>query len=221
MLSYPAPALKIQARAAKAALPEGPRRALTPFLEWVEQSPLHLIEEEYAHALELGTYFQPYVGYHLFGESYRRSAFLVALAEHCRHHAYDPAPELCDHVACVLRLLSLCEHIEFRRDLIIEGLFPAVKRMLGEESFEHQKAKTLDDHLRADRREIAEKQAGHCPFLFPTATIDTQLKGVPDQLKEVKITQEKKQAHPYASVLQALDTLLQDFYLKEATHVTR
>ncbi|MBZ0168444.1 Nitrate reductase delta subunit [Candidatus Methylomirabilis lanthanidiphila] len=85
----------------------------------------------YTDAFDLDPLFKIYIGYHLFGETYKRSHFLVKLNEHYADHGYDCAPELPDHLATVLRFLPSCDHETFREGLIMEGIVPSIKQMLG------------------------------------------------------------------------------------------
>lgn len=81
--------------------------------EAVEAIGRYLSEHGLQHAQEL--YTQTFdmnpaasldIGWHLFGESYKRGAFLVGLREDLREHDLDEGHELPDHLPTVLRLLA-------------------------------------------------------------------------------------------------------------------
>jgi nitrate reductase delta subunit len=71
----------------------------------------------------------PYVGYHLFGESYKRGAFLARLNEGYRAHGFSAKKEQPDHVPVILRFLALGEKGDFSEALLREGLIPALDKM--------------------------------------------------------------------------------------------
>jgi nitrate reductase delta subunit len=75
----------------------------------------------------------PYVGYHLFGESYKRGAFMAQLNETYHAFGYSAGKELPDHISTVLRFLGLDtvnRQGDFCRSLVDEGLVPALGKML-------------------------------------------------------------------------------------------
>jgi hypothetical protein len=114
----------------------------------------------YTDAFDLDPLFKIYIGYHLFGETYKRSHFLVKLNEHYCAHEYDCRPELPDHLAVALRFLPHCNHEEFREGLIREGIVPSVKNMLGKSATADRgedsaaprtHARSLQDAIRAEQ----------------------------------------------------------------------
>jgi len=72
----------------------------------------------------------PYVGYHLFGESYKRSAFLLGLKERYRPYHLQYGSELPDHLAVMLRFLAVNANAEETETIIREALHPALRKML-------------------------------------------------------------------------------------------
>lgn len=76
----------------------------------------------------------PYVGFQLFGESYKRGAFMARLNEGYRSYGYQVGRELPDHISVILRFLALGDEVrlgEFGQVLLCEGLVPAVSKMAG------------------------------------------------------------------------------------------
>lgn len=63
------------------------------------------LQEVYTHTFDLNPVCALEVGWHLFGESYKRGAFLVGLREELRRYGLSEAEELPDHLPTVLRLL--------------------------------------------------------------------------------------------------------------------
>ncbi len=135
LLDYPRPGLlatvarleEIATALAPAAVPY-----LRAFRTYVTQTDFGLLEEVYTAIFDLNPVFYPYVGYHLFGETYRRSHFLIALKE--RYAALglpSDMSEVPDRLSLLLRFTALADPLD-ALTVIHEGLLPALKRMLGE-----------------------------------------------------------------------------------------
>jgi len=132
ILEYPTPGLAEQVGACGELLatvsPEAAAR-LAGFQGFVDQTPLGRLEEIYTGTFDLQVVCYPYVGYQLFGESYKRGAFLAKLNGEYRAHGFSAEGELPDHLAVVLRFLAVVENEDVKRDLITECLVPALERM--------------------------------------------------------------------------------------------
>jgi nitrate reductase delta subunit len=132
LLDYPTAELPQQARAcvgpAAEVNPEA-ARLLGHFCDWVEQAPLPRLEETYTSTFDLQAVCYPYVGYHLFGESYKRGIFMAQLNEGYRERGFSAGNELPDHVAVVLRFLASAADGDFSQALLREGLIPALDKM--------------------------------------------------------------------------------------------
>src|SRR3972149_6407406 len=106
LLEYPTPALPRQARACAEWLlvmhPEEAAR-LEQFQRSVDESTTERMEEVYTRTFDMQPVCYPYVGYHLFGESYKRGAFMAQLNEGYRTYGYSSGNELPDHVGIILR----------------------------------------------------------------------------------------------------------------------
>ena len=133
LLDYPTAELPQRARACV-----GPAAEVSPeaasllghFCDWVEQSPLPRQEEMYTSTFDVQAVCYPYVGYHLFGESYKRGMFMAQLNKGYRERGFSAGNELPDHVAVVLRFLASAADDDFSRALLREGLIPALGKML-------------------------------------------------------------------------------------------
>ena len=132
LLDYPTAELPQQARACvEPAGDVSPEAAglLGHFCDWVEQSPLPRQEEVYTSTFDVQAVCYPYVGYHLFGESYKRGLFMARLNEGYRERGFSAGNELPDHVAVVLRFLACAPDGDFAQALLREGLVPALDKM--------------------------------------------------------------------------------------------
>jgi nitrate reductase molybdenum cofactor assembly chaperone NarJ/NarW len=138
LLDYPRPGLTRQARECRdlvAAESPGAAGLIATFLADLEALPTERLEELYSGAFDLTMTVDadatcyPYVGHHLFGESYRRSRFMAGLVERYRAHGFDAGTELPDHVAVMLRFLAYCEDEEPAEELVSDALLPALGRM--------------------------------------------------------------------------------------------
>ncbi len=142
VLDYPQPGVVETARDCEAFLAaEHPQAAalLRDFRAFAAQRPLGQLQEIYTGAFDLDTLSDldatcyPYVGHHLFGESYKRSAFLLELHERFRAHGFAVEHELPDHLVVLLRFLGTCPDGELVEELVGEAIVPALERMVGED----------------------------------------------------------------------------------------
>lgn len=134
MLQYPwtKPTAAVAAcEASVAPISEAAVALLRAFGTFVERTPVERLQEIYSSVFELDPSCPPYVGYHVFGETYQRSAFLVGLAGRCRDVGLEPQGELADHLTVVLRFLARTPDEVERTELITEALLPALARMVG------------------------------------------------------------------------------------------
>ncbi len=104
---------------------------LGEFHDFVAATPLGRLQEVYTGTFDLNAACDPYLGYHLFGESYKRSAFMVELKKRYRAHGFTiEGSELPDHLAVVLRFLASCDDTTLAGDIVHEGLLPVLQQML-------------------------------------------------------------------------------------------
>ncbi len=138
LLEYPTPALTRQAATGVEWLAElQPQAAarLDLFQRGVAEMSTGRIEEIYTRTFDMQPVSYPYVGYHLFGESYKRGAFMAQLNEGYRAVGFSAGKELPDHVAVILRFLAssvAARTGEFGRTLIEDGLTPTLEKMVRE-----------------------------------------------------------------------------------------
>jgi nitrate reductase molybdenum cofactor assembly chaperone NarJ/NarW len=102
---------------------------LDRFRLFVEGAQASRLEELYTATFDLQAVCSPYVGYHLFGESYKRGMFMARLKQGYREWGFSAGNELPDHVAAVLRFLALATDGDFSQTLLGEGLIPALSKM--------------------------------------------------------------------------------------------
>jgi nitrate reductase delta subunit len=133
LLGYPSHRLAAAAGiAAILAVPLSPEAAaaLRQFQAFAAATPLARVEEIYTGVFELDAACHPYVGYHLFGESYKRSAFLLGLKDRYRPYGLAYGVELPDHLAVMLAYLAVNHDPSEAEVLIGEALQPALHKML-------------------------------------------------------------------------------------------
>jgi nitrate reductase delta subunit len=136
LLEYPTSGMKQQAdqllEQLTPLLPES-AEALEKFIRRLEQLSLEKMRELYTITFDMQPVCYPYVGYHLFGESYKRGAFMAQLNEAYHAFGYSAGQELPDHFAVILRFLGLDSANragEFCQALLKSGLTPALEKML-------------------------------------------------------------------------------------------
>lgn len=105
---------------------------LAAFREAVEEFSMGYLEEVHTAYFDLNPVCRPYVGYHLFGETYRRSIFMIRLKELYAEHGFTWAgTELPDGLSVFLTFLGTNEDDALERELIDEALAPAMAKITG------------------------------------------------------------------------------------------
>ncbi|MBI4302797.1 MAG: nitrate reductase molybdenum cofactor assembly chaperone [Chloroflexi bacterium] len=99
------------------------------FANFVKGQSLEALEEFYTQTFDVTPASTLYVGYHLFGETPKRSAFLVKLEESYKACSFSGGTELADHLGVVLRFLSDAQEPEFVLPLLEECLLPVLTKM--------------------------------------------------------------------------------------------
>ncbi|MBV6465240.1 MAG: nitrate reductase molybdenum cofactor assembly chaperone [Anaerolineae bacterium] len=136
LLAYPAASIPSRAEGCRAQLGEShpeAAAALEGFLCRARQYELEKLKELYTATFDMQPVCYPYIGYHLFGESYKRGAFMAQLNEAYRAFGFSAGQELPDHLSVVLRFLGLDaanREGEFCQALLNSGLIPALEKML-------------------------------------------------------------------------------------------
>lgn len=136
LLDYPSSGLSEVAHECATIVAEYDREAaelVTEFGKFVEATPPGQLEEIYTGVFELNAAFYPYVGYHLFGETYKRSVFLLELKQRYAANGFDGGSELADHVAVLLRFISTCDDAALSDELVCDALVPALDKICGKE----------------------------------------------------------------------------------------
>ncbi len=104
----------------------GAAHAIEDFGKAIEGLSLSRLEEIYAATFDVNPVCCLYVGYHLFGESYKRGAFMARLNADYRQRGFEPGNELPDHLPVLLRYLATLDDTELRSSLLEDALLPAL-----------------------------------------------------------------------------------------------
>jgi len=129
LVDYPSPELPAQVRECAAALKaqrSHAARDMAHFRFFVEQTALCRLEELYAATFDLKPVCYPYLGYQLFGDTYKRGEFLAQLNARYHESGFVVQNDLPDHLSMILRYLT---HT-WDADLVIEGVIPSLERMI-------------------------------------------------------------------------------------------
>ena len=98
------------------------------FADFVNSQSLTALEELYTQTFDITPNASLYMGYHLFGETPRRSEFLIHLTEAYKAHSFSCGIELADHLGIMLRFLSVAEDPEFTLPLLEECILPTLEK---------------------------------------------------------------------------------------------
>ena len=132
LLEYPHPGLAKTARECVAQVtPESAEAAalIDDFASFVERTPHDTLEEVFTATFDLDARCHPYIGYHLFGEDYKRSALMLELKDLFRRYDFECGIELPDHVAVLLRFMSVCPDQELVTEIGREALVRTLEPM--------------------------------------------------------------------------------------------
>lgn len=205
ILDYPSPNIVNELAECQALLASSSAEVaalLQEFQVLAEGSSDGRLEELYTGVFDLDPICHPYVGYHLFGESYKRSAFLVELKEQYRAHGFDmPGAELADRVSVLLRFLSICDDEELRREIITEGMLPALDTMIdgkGKRNTERQAEEKLASAITQLEGEGSEEEVLQGGFVLEMTEETSNGSRRPS-----------KGGNPYQPVLKALRLVLE------------
>lgn len=104
--------------------------AFTKFREGVVALSLSDLQELYTRTFDLSPVCALDIGYHLFGENYKRGVFLASLRETEAPFDLGQEHQLPDYLPVLLRLLPRLDDEELRASLISECMIPALEKML-------------------------------------------------------------------------------------------
>lgn len=104
--------------------------ALAEFRSGIDALSLSDLQELYTRTFDLNPVCALEVGYHLFGENYKRGEFLANLRETEAPFELGQEYQLPDYLPVLLRLLTELGDDELRAALIGECLIPALDKML-------------------------------------------------------------------------------------------
>ncbi len=108
-----------------------PRTAgrMQSFVTFAQSQSSGTLEELYTQTFDVTPATTPYVGYHLFGETPKRSAFMAKLQEAYQAHSFSAGAELPDHLCVLLRFFSVAQDPEFVIPLLQECVLPVLEKM--------------------------------------------------------------------------------------------
>ena len=131
MIDYPGRGLRQAARSCANQLKKsspGITESVQSFADFVNSQSLESLEELYTQTFDVTPATSLYLGYHLFGETPKRSEFLVKLTEAYQSHSFSSGIELADHLGVMLRFLSVAEDPEFSLPLLKECILPTLEK---------------------------------------------------------------------------------------------
>lgn len=112
--------------------------SLERFDDFLQNQTATRIEEVFTATFDLQPVCYPYVGYQLCGENQQRGLFLMQLNQLYRQHGFVAGVELPDHLSTLLRFIGTLAPQDCSRELIEDGLLPALaKILLGLDAADH------------------------------------------------------------------------------------
>ena len=104
--------------------------AFTTFSDKVLTLSLSDLQELYTRTFDLNPVCALDIGYHLFGENYKRGLFLANLRETEAPFNLGQEHQLPDYLPVLLRLLTQLDDEELRTALMAECMLPAIEKMI-------------------------------------------------------------------------------------------
>ncbi len=108
--------------------PEAENR-LAGFQAFAEEVTMGRLHAEYTRAFDMDESHSLYVGYHLLGESYKRSALLLEFKERYRAYGIEVSGELADHIPVILRFLAVCDDQDLTNEIVADAMWPTLEMM--------------------------------------------------------------------------------------------
>jgi nitrate reductase assembly molybdenum cofactor insertion protein NarJ len=136
------------------------------------------LQELYTRTFDLSPVCALDIGYHLFGENYKRGVFLANLRETEAPFDLGQEHQLPDYLPVLLRLLTKLTDEELRSALIVDCMIPALEKMLktlseGENPYRHLIA-AVNTKLKSEAGTYpATIQRAHLPILQAAAFSET------------------------------------------------
>lgn len=106
--------------------------SLKRFVDYVQENSIDDIEENYTKTFHIQAICYLDLGYVLFGEEYKRGAFLVEMKREQQLVNNDCGTDLPDNLENVLTLMSKTANEEFLNELVVMALIPALQKMIRE-----------------------------------------------------------------------------------------
>lgn len=100
------------------------------FSKFIQCASREQIEEIFTTTFDLQPLCFPYIGYHLFGESYKRGQFMAGLRNEYRQVGFSDGNELPDHISVVLGFLIRARDDALLEELTRLCLVPSLESML-------------------------------------------------------------------------------------------
>ncbi len=145
LLDYPGANWQSRCDECKDLLSAGSQSFVSPFALFAsetEKLSLSELQEFYTRTFDLNPVCALDIGYHLFGENYKRGVFLANLRETEAPFDLGQEHQLPDYLPVLLRLLTKLDDEELRRALVVDCMIPALEKMLktlgeGENPYRH------------------------------------------------------------------------------------
>ena len=131
VLDYPGSGLRQAAKSCAIQLENsfpGITKPVQWFADFVNNQSLESLEELYTQTFDVTPATSLYLGYHLFGETPKRSEFLIKLTDAYQALSFSSGIELADHLGIMLRFLSVAEDPEFILPLLEECILPTLEK---------------------------------------------------------------------------------------------
>jgi nitrate reductase molybdenum cofactor assembly chaperone NarJ/NarW len=167
LLEYPGPDFQLRLSRCVHLLNSDYSEPLEPLREFCKTMigiPVSEAQEVYTRTFDLNPVCALEIGYHLFGENYKRGLFLAQLSEMEERLYLAQGGQLPDYLPLLLRLIGRIGEEELRGELIAECIVPALGKMIDAASGADSTYRYLLEAVRAamelETRDFSSSQQG-------------------------------------------------------------
>ena len=172
LLEYPSSDLNLRVERAKQWLTNQEPEVTVQFISFrrkIRAFSVDKLQELYTQTFDLNPVCTLDIGYHVFGENYKRGELLAKLRETEAPFELGQANQLPDHLPVLLRLLTKLEDEELRLALISEILIPALGKMVEALNQTHNPYRDLIEVIsNALKNEVPEESVVRGPWSVAT-----------------------------------------------------
>jgi len=125
MVSYP----NLETISAMKSIEKNGSETLNTYLDFISETALSELQEKFTQTFDMSPATSLDLGWHLYGESYERGAFMLKIRELLRMQSIEESSELPDHLTHVLAAMDGLNHADCG-DFVHQYIQPALIKIM-------------------------------------------------------------------------------------------